>query len=136
MQEQGAQHGRWFEGGVHKVLRDEVSLRFNASFKHAPGQTFHVHFKLNRVPLRRQHLAMDTAFTSDRILFPAPPHILPQLAIPSLKFVNPLIGNNPAQRQAVASIIRQPPGSPPFVVFGPYVSHPRPGIPLADRLLQ
>ncbi|KAL4254212.1 DNA2/NAM7 helicase family protein [Pleurotus pulmonarius] len=119
VQEQGAQHGRWFEGGVHKVLRDEVSLRFNASFKHAPGQTFHVHFKLNRFPLRRQHLAMDTAFTSDRILFPAPAHILPQLAIPSLKFVNPLIGNNPAQRQAVTSIVRQPPGSPPFVVFGP-----------------
>ncbi|KAJ8688671.1 hypothetical protein PTI98_013429 [Pleurotus ostreatus] len=119
VQERGAQNGRWFEGGVHKVLRDEVSLRFHGSFKHAPGQTFHVHFKLNRFPLRRQHLAMDTAFTSDRILFPGNTHLLPQLPVPSLVFVNPLIGNNPAQRQAVTSIVRQPPGSPPFVVFGP-----------------
>ncbi|KAF9487363.1 P-loop containing nucleoside triphosphate hydrolase protein [Pleurotus eryngii] len=119
VQEQGAQNGHWFEGGVHKVLRDEVSLRFNASFKHTTGQTFHIHFKLNRFPLRRQHLTMDTAFTSDRILFPGNTHLLPQLPDPSLVFVNPLIGNNPAQRQAVASIVRQPPGSPPFVVFGP-----------------
>ncbi|KAF9494839.1 P-loop containing nucleoside triphosphate hydrolase protein [Pleurotus eryngii] len=119
VQEHGAQNGRWFEGGVHKVLRDEVALRFNASFKHAAGQTFHVHFKLNRFPLRRQRLAMDTTFTSDRILFPGNTHLLPQLPVPSLAFVNPLIGNNPAQRQAVTSIVRQPPGSPPFVVFGP-----------------
>ncbi|KAF9489673.1 P-loop containing nucleoside triphosphate hydrolase protein [Pleurotus eryngii] len=62
---------------------------------------------------------MDTAFTSDRILFPGDAHLLPQLPVPSLVFVNPLIGNNPAQRQAVTSIVRQPPGSPPFVVFGP-----------------
>jgi len=34
---------------------------------------------------------------------------------------NPDIETNPAQKRAVSSIVRLPPGSPPFIVFGPYV---------------
>lgn len=36
--------------------------------------------------------------------------------------VNPLVANNPAQIQAVGSIMEALPGSLPFIVFGPYVS--------------
>lgn len=83
-------------------------------------------FKLNRIPLRRQHQALGSAFTEDRILFPLAMHLTPG-AVPtprtvSIKLYNKLISSNPPQLQAVTSICNLSPGSPPFVLFGPYVS--------------
>ena len=125
MQEQGATSaGRWFEGHVHIVRETEVALRFHGSFKvYAPGRQFHVRFKLNRVPVKRQHQAMDAVFTEDRVLFPAVKHLPsggpPSVAKSALKIYNTLISSNEPQLQAVVSIVAQRPGSLPFVIFGP-----------------
>jgi helicase MOV-10 len=124
VQEQGGPAGRWFEGHVHIAHETEVGLRFHGSFKvYAPGRQFHVRFKLNRIPVRRQHQAMDAVFTEDRVLFPLVMH-LPSSGPPSaskaaLKVYNTLISSNEPQLQAIISVVAQPPGSLPFVIFGP-----------------
>ncbi|KAJ6572162.1 P-loop containing nucleoside triphosphate hydrolase protein [Mycena capillaripes] len=124
VQKNGSPHGHWFEGGVHVVRKEEVGLRFNASFRAiSAADRFNVRFKLNRYPLRRQHLALDTAFSEDRALFPLPQHVprtpYPTQASARLKVFNPLIATNAPQLQAVVSIVKRPPGSVPFVIFGP-----------------
>ena len=125
MQEQGATSaGRWFEGHVHIVRETEVALRFHVSFKvYAPGRQFLVRFKLNRVPVKRQHQAMDAVFTEDRVLFPIVKHLPtggpPSVSKSALKVYNNLISSNERQLQAVVSIVAQQPGSLPFVIFGP-----------------
>ncbi|CAK5278608.1 unnamed protein product [Mycena citricolor] len=121
VQQTGAAAGHWFEGGVHVVRKEEVGLRFHSSFgKASPLARFTVRFKLNRHPVRRQHLALDTAFDEDRVLFPEQTH-MPAGPVPSKRYPvkNPLIAHNPPQLQAVVSIVERAPGSVPFVIFGP-----------------
>lgn len=124
MQDQNASDTRWFEGRVHVVRQAEVGLCFHSSFgRYSEGKRFHVRFKLSRIPLRRQHQAMDTVFTEERVLFPLPSH-LPVGRVQtkrdiSLKLSNALLSNNEPQLQAVISIVTLPPGSAPFVIFGP-----------------
>ncbi|KAG6909930.1 hypothetical protein DXG01_014452 [Tephrocybe rancida] len=121
VQAKGAQEGHWFEGGVHDVLQAEVNLRFSKSFK--ASTLYNARFKLNRIPVRRQHQALDSAFSEDRMLFPERKHLprgaYPKQADARIVPVNGLIGSNPPQLQAVVSIVKQPPGSLPFIVFGP-----------------
>ena len=136
VQQQGAIDGRWYEGHVHVLRQAEVGLCFHGSFDRQPeGQRFHVRFKLNRIPLQRQHQALDSAFVEDRVLFPLPVHLEPvpiatqpgPIATPSttsIRLYNNLISGNPPQLQAVTSIRNLAPGSPPFVLFGPYVLRP------------
>ncbi|PPQ74162.1 hypothetical protein CVT26_006766 [Gymnopilus dilepis] len=124
VQEQGATDGRWYEGHVHFVRQVEVGLRFHGSFtRYSEASRFHVRFKLNRIPLRRQHQALDTAFSEDRILFPdmSTVSLLPlrQFARMGISLYNSIIAGNAPQLQAITSIVSLPPGSPPFVVFGP-----------------
>ncbi|KAJ7669407.1 P-loop containing nucleoside triphosphate hydrolase protein [Mycena polygramma] len=123
VQKHGSTHGHWFEGGVHVVRKEEVGLRFNAAFRASPADRFNVRFKLNRYPLRRQHLALDTAYSEDRVLFPLAQHVstmpYPTQASAKLKVFNPLIATNAPQLQAVVSIVKRRPGSVPFVIFGP-----------------
>lgn len=120
VQEQGATNGRWYEGHVHFVRQAEVGLCFHTSFDRFPeGRRFHVRFKLNRIPMRRQHQAMDTVFTEERILFPVDRHLPKRPPRVALKLFNGLLSKNEPQLQAVASILSSPAGSPPFVVFGP-----------------
>lgn len=79
-------------------------------------------FKLNRIPMRRQHQALDTAFAFDKFLFPGKAHIsqlVSSRGVIPIKPFNPLIATNPPQLQAVTSIVLQQPGSAPFIVFGP-----------------
>ncbi|KAJ7034547.1 P-loop containing nucleoside triphosphate hydrolase protein [Mycena alexandri] len=122
VQKHGSTVGHWYEGGVHVVRKEEVGLKFNSSFRAKAADLFNVRFKLNRYPLRRQHLALDTVFTEDRVLFPLPLHV-PNVPYPRpnriLKVFNPLIATNAPQLQAVTSILKRPPGSVPFVIFGP-----------------
>ncbi|KAJ7323066.1 P-loop containing nucleoside triphosphate hydrolase protein [Mycena albidolilacea] len=119
----GANPGHWFEGGVHFVRKEEVGLRFHGSFRASPADRFNVRFKLNRHPLRRQHLALNTVYSEDRVLFPLPLHVpttsYPTQARARLGVFNPLIATNAPQLQAVVSIVKRPPGSVPFVIFGP-----------------
>lgn len=127
VQPHGSAPGHWFEGGVHVVRKDEVGLRFHASFRGwYKEKRYNVAFKLNRYPVRRQHQALDTAFSQDRILFPMTTHLprrpYPRPAVARLVCFNPLIASNPPQLQAVVSIVKRAPGAVPFVVFGPWVS--------------
>ncbi|KAF7323612.1 RNA helicase [Mycena kentingensis (nom. inval.)] len=116
--------GRWFEGGVHVVRQKEVGLRFHISFRPAaPTELFSARFKLNRYPMRRQHQALDSAFSEERVLFPVPAHVpatpYPTTRSASIKVFNPLIATNAPQLQAVVSIANRPAGSVPFIIFGP-----------------
>ncbi|KAJ8508765.1 hypothetical protein ONZ45_g9006 [Pleurotus djamor] len=119
VQECGSPKGHWYSGGVHVVNRDQVGLGLDRSFRWRAGQLYNVRFKLNRYPLRRQHQGMESPFSPARVLFPVEGHALPWVKIPTLTFNNQLIASNPAQKQAVDSIVSQPPGSIPFVIFGP-----------------
>ena len=128
VQDQNATDGRWFEGHVHFVRRAEVGLRFHDSFttSYTAGHRFRVRFRLNRIPIRRQHQAIDMVLNNDeRLLFPVardlPNRPVPRYKDLTLTLYNPSIAGNPPQEQAVASIVSLRPGSPPFVVFGPYV---------------
>ncbi len=119
MRKKDAPEGHWFSGGVHGVLLETVGLRFSPKFQVSPSDRLHVRFKLNRIPLRRQHQALETAFAPGRLLFPLATHILqPSPAIPWTA-INQLIDTNTRQRQAVDCIIRRQPGTVPFVIFGP-----------------
>ncbi|KAK0452091.1 uncharacterized protein EV420DRAFT_691604 [Desarmillaria tabescens] len=114
-----APEGHWFSGGVHGVMLETVGLRFSPKFQVSPSDRLHVRFKLNRIPLRRQHQALETAFAPGRLLLPVAAHILqPSPAVPWTA-INPLIDTNARQRQAVDCIIRRRPGTVPFVIFGP-----------------
>jgi len=122
-QERGARDGRWFEGHVHFVRKAEVGLRFHGSFgRYSESTTFHIRFRLNRIPLRREHQALECSFNEERVLFPTKEH-LSLVTRPakdtSIKLYNSLLSDNPPQLQAVTSILSQRPGSPTFVVFGP-----------------
>lgn len=123
MQRHGAAEGHWYEGHVHFVRQASVGLQFDMSFRGwSAQQRYTVRFKLNRIPIQRQHQALDTAFACDKFLFPQRAHILQLVARPGvipIKPFNPLIATNPPQLQAVTSIVLQQPGSAPFVVFGP-----------------
>ncbi|KAK7046911.1 Rna helicase [Favolaschia claudopus] len=123
VQKHSSASGHWFEGGVHFVRKEEVGLRTHSSFRASPADRFNIRFKLNRYPLRRQHLALDTAYSEDRVLFPVAQHV-PTIPYPTpssakLRVFNSLIGTNAPQLQAVVSIVKRPPGSVPFVIFGP-----------------
>lgn len=115
--------GHWFDGGVHVVRKEDVGLVFHRSFVASPSERFLVRFKLNRIPMRRQHQALDTAFSQDRVLFPTSlhqPRLMPRTNAPStMRWYNSLIAGNPPQKQAVLSIMYREPGSMPFVIFGP-----------------
>lgn len=96
-------------------------MRFHQSFRGwSPSQKYSIRFRLNRIPFRRQHQAMNTEFGEARILFPAPSHLLEfPRNTPRIKLYNRLIESNAQQLQAVTSICFSPAGSPPFIVFGP-----------------
>ena len=106
------------------VRQAEVGLRFHGSFdRYGDGRRFHVRFKLSRTPIRRQHQAMDSAYAEDRVLFPSNSHLfagrIKTRTDTSIKLYNQLIASNEPQLQAVLSITTLPPGSLPFIVFGP-----------------
>jgi helicase MOV-10 len=122
VQPRGAPEGLWYSGYVHTIREKEVGLRFNKLFK--TSQHYHIRFKLNRITLRRQHYALATKFQEDRFLFPT---IAPSVSGGNdtdkrkLSYYNHNIATNQQQQQAIRSIVSLPPGSPPFVLFGPYV---------------
>ncbi|KAF9057240.1 RNA helicase [Panaeolus papilionaceus] len=124
VQEQGSSDGKWYEGHVHVVRQHEVGLRFHTTFdRYAAGRRFHIRFKLNRTPIKRQHQAMDSLFTEDRILFPDVQHLdllqSQMMKRVSLRVFNPLIAKNEPQVQAVRAMLTMPPGSLPLIIFGP-----------------
>ena len=119
--------GPWFRGFVHRLELKGVHLRFHPSFHGLRGEKYNVRFQLNRLPFRRMHQALDTGFNAERVLFPNE-ELLGERNPPSssdirkIKTIKREIGTNEPQLLAVASILYQPPGSVPFIVFGPYVN--------------
>ncbi|CAE6409985.1 unnamed protein product, partial [Rhizoctonia solani] len=109
----------WYIGYVHIVRKDEVGLRFAHRFVPAAGTRFDIRFCLNRIPVLRMHQALATAFSEPRVLFPTTAHEKRQLTARDVRTINPLVSQNPPQLLAVKSILSLPPGSPPFIIFGP-----------------
>lgn len=115
-----------YEGRVHEVRRVTLSLRFSDKFNTFRGTKFDVQFVLNRLPMRRMHHSITNAFNPPHILFPGPQHMsgrravtVAQMADISPTLVNRLIKEDDEQLETIAAIVHSPPGSVPFVVFGP-----------------
>lgn len=114
-----------YEGRVGIIQDLHAGLSFHSSFRNVPGQLYDVEFLLNRNPLQRMHQALHQNFPMTRILFPTVEDIADAFVAPVEPFqntplYNSLVAENHPQLQAVASIVSQPAGSIPFVVFGPY----------------
>lgn len=124
----GSSTDHWFEGHVHRVHEKDVDLRFSDRFNSFKGQKYNVRFDLNRITYKRMHQALDTAFNPKRILFPGAEHVAnlkppTQAQKDTLRLIDRKIADNPPQLEAIAAIVNRPPGSIPFVVFGPYVTY-------------
>ncbi|KAJ7056200.1 RNA helicase [Mycena amicta] len=120
----GSEDGPWYEGRVHQVHQNDVSLRFGDRFSTYKGTKFDVRFTLNRLPLRRMHQALANPAKPERILFPGSQHgsqsrrcSAEELA--AIVPVNRLVAEDREQLETVAAIVHRPPGSVPFVIFGP-----------------
>jgi helicase MOV-10 len=113
--------GHWYEGRVWDVQQLRVDLRLPGKAAKITAQSLcDVRFKLNRIPLQRQHQALDITKIPKHVTFPTPEHALPPVSTSLItSFVNPEVDNNPQQRQAIKFILSQQAGSPPFVIFGP-----------------
>ncbi|KIK60715.1 hypothetical protein GYMLUDRAFT_261292 [Collybiopsis luxurians FD-317 M1] len=116
--------GHWFSGWVYVVEKEEVGLKLGRSFTALTSDRLLARFKSNRIPMRRQHQALVSAFFEDRLIFPTDLHLprtIPQSPNPrsTIQWRNPLIADNSPQKRAVLSIAYREPGSMPFVIFGP-----------------
>jgi len=123
----------------HHLAVLKVSLRLPADFDLYKGTKFELRFRQNRITLRRQYHALTAALAPPRRLsFPSVSDIKPmrrlgRAEIDNLKFrqlINRDIRDDSQQLQAVISILEQPPGSVPFIIYGPsvYPSPPSSGI--------
>lgn len=115
---------KWYEGRVHQVRMNEVSLRFSDDFSTYRGTKFDVRFVLNRLPYRRMHHALVNAFHPARVLFPSAEHIRGSQRVTAaqrdrITLVNRELSGDEEQLDTVAAIVNRAPGSIPFVVFGP-----------------
>ncbi|KAK7047845.1 hypothetical protein VNI00_006173 [Paramarasmius palmivorus] len=124
VRQQNATSKTWFEGRVHQVHEQYVSLRFDDNFSTYRGTSFDVRFVLNRLSLRRMHAVVTNTNNPKRLLFPGPEHIrrnrpVTQQQLDDITPFNRHVGEDPEQLETVAAIINMPPGSVPFVVFGP-----------------
>jgi len=117
-----------FIRGRTAVLK--MSLRMPTVFNRHQGVPFLLRFRHNRITLRRQYHALATSFPPPhRLLFPSVSDIKPmrrlsRAEVKVLKLVNRNIRNDPQQLQAVISVLEQPKGSVPFIIYGP-LSLPR-----------
>ncbi|KDQ06473.1 hypothetical protein BOTBODRAFT_39565 [Botryobasidium botryosum FD-172 SS1] len=114
--------GKVYGGFVHVVEGLEVGLHLHSSFPKNSGQLYDIDFSLCRIPLRRMHQALGQEVALTQLLFPT--SSATDIQIAPTEQLKPLLYNsniaiNGPQLQAVASILAQPPGSAPFVIFGP-----------------
>lgn len=120
----------------HHLAVLKASLRLPRDFKLDKGSRFELRFRHNRSTLRRQYHALTAALAPPRrLLFPSisdikPMRRLSKVEIDNLKFrhlVNRDIRDDGQQLQAVISILEQPPGSVPFIIYGlsVYPTQPR-----------
>lgn len=110
--------------GLLSVLK--VFLQVPTSFNLYRGAIFLLHFRLNRITLRRQYhaLASSPGEHLRRVLFPSVSDIIPiqrlsEAEIEDLPLVNENIREDEQQLHSVVSILQHPKGSVPFIIFGP-----------------
>ena len=110
--------------GSLSVLK--VFLQVPTSFNLYRGAIFLLHFRLNRITLRRQYhaLASSPGEHLRRVLFPSVTDIKPiprlsEAEIENLPLVNENIREDKQQLHSVVSILQHPKGSVPFIIFGP-----------------
>ena len=115
----------------HHLAVMKVSLRLPTDLNHyytGPNTQFVVQVRHNRITLRRQYHALTKSFPPPRrLLFPSvldmkPNRHLSKTEIYNLNYcylVNKCIRDDPQQLQAVVSILEQPKGSIPFIIYGP-----------------
>lgn len=114
----------WHEGRVHRVLLDRVSLRFRDDFSVLRGARFDVQFVFNRISYRRMYHILKNTFDPKRLLFPGPEHLhgarSPTAAQrDNIVLCNRQLNGDDEQLEAITAIRHMPPGSVPFIVFGP-----------------
>ena len=115
----------------HHLAVMKVSLRLPTDlnlYYTGPNVKFVVLVRHNRIMLRRQYHALTKSFPPPRrLLFPSvldikPNRHLSKTEVHNLKFrhlVNRRIRDDPQQLQVVVSILEQPKGSVPFIIYGP-----------------
>ncbi|KAF7378134.1 RNA helicase [Mycena sanguinolenta] len=111
-------------GGLKDAFTKFTRIAWVHRFSTYKGTKFDVKFTLNRLPHRRMHYALTNSFKESRIFFPRAEHLLRNQKVStlqrnSLSPANRRIVEDPEQFETVVAIVHQPPGSPPFVVFGP-----------------
>ncbi len=112
-----------FMRGSLAVLK--VSLQVPKSFQLSRGVKFLLRFRLNRVTLCRQYDALTSSLVHlRRLLFPSVSDIksirrLSEAEVAELPLVNENIRDDKQQLQTVVSILQQPKGTVPFIIFGP-----------------
>ncbi|KAF8267992.1 P-loop containing nucleoside triphosphate hydrolase protein [Lactarius quietus] len=103
----------------------KISLQVPANFNPYRGAQFLLRFRLNRTTLRRQYHALAASFAPlRRLLFPSASDIKPirrlsKAEVDKLPLVNKKIREDDQQLNAVVSILQQPLGTVPFIIFGP-----------------
>lgn len=114
---------------MHQLAFEWVTIQLDGKFslyKH-PSKKVDVRFKLNRIPFRREHQAVTLQNKQSRFLFPGPENVralrrMNHAQMLALELEDETLGANPEQMEAIAAIVNMPPGSVPFVVYGPLVS--------------
>ena len=102
-----------------------ICLQVPTSFILYRGAQFLLRFRLNRITLRRQYHALASPLAHlRRLLFPRVSDIKPirrlsKAEITGLPLVNQNIREDEQQLQTVVSILQQPKGTVPFIIFGP-----------------
>lgn len=136
-----------YEGRIHNIESQFrrnftefiLTLGMPQTFNIYRNANFNVRFKLNRMPLRRMHAAVSSTYKPERLLFPKRNNVItgPQLPADALEpMFNHRIADDPQQLQTVSSIVRQSPGSAPFIIYGPYVGlHFYPHVPYLGVLV-
>jgi helicase MOV-10 len=116
-----------FSRGQRNAAVLKVSLRLPTEFTLRPHALFMLRFRVNRITLRRQYHALASLSHSNipcRLLFPSaadigPMQLLSKAEIDNLELVNETIRYDDQQLRTVVSILEQPQGSVPFIIFGP-----------------
>ena len=116
-----------FQRGQACVAVLKISLRLPTDFNLEHGTQFVLRFIVNRITLRRQYHALaglSTCTLPGRLLFPSvadigPIQRLSRAEIDNLNLVNGDIRDDDQQLRTVVSILEQPQGSVPFIIFGP-----------------
>lgn len=102
-----------------------ICLQVPTSFILYRGAQFLLRFRLNRITLRRQYHALASPLAHlRRLLFLRVSDIKPirrlsKAEITGLPLVNQNIREDEKQLQTVVSILQQPKGTVPFIIFGP-----------------